>query len=235
MSTPACAPCLDPAAIERFLAARRQAGLSETTLRRYRGDLELLCKFAAGRPLEAPLLEQWRAGMEAAGYSARSVSARLMTANAYLAFCGRPDLRQALPAPPPRTLPVLTAAEYARLLAEAEAQPDARLPLLIRLFAEQGLLLRQLPALTVEAVAAGRLGAPGAAARDLPLKLQWSLLRYARARGVQSGPVFASRTGRGSIQTDVSAALRGLALRAGLPPEKVTPRSLHRLFTGGFP
>lgn len=219
---------------ERFLQNRAAHGLQENTLRRYRGDLDMLRAYLGPQAQIGPqTLLNWQTEMLRTGYAVRTVTARLATANNYLTFCGRPDLRHVPPPDPRGPVPALTQAEYNSLLQTAKLRGNRRAELLVRLFGEYGLRLHQLARVTVEAVTIGKIPA-GNHLQRLDLRLQWELLLYARDQGIRSGPVFMGGGGAPLSRTSVATELRNLARAAGVPAIKEVTRSLqayHRQVT----
>ena len=60
------------------------------------------------------------------------------------------------------------------------------------------------------------------------------LLRYALDRGIRSGPIFRTRTGKPLSRSYIWTELKKLALRAGVAPGKVFPHNLRKLFARQF-
>ena len=63
-----------------------------------------------------------------------------------------------------------------------------------------------------------------------PECLRRELLDYARRRGISSGPIFVTRTGRPCGRAGVSVSIRRLCRDAQVPPEKGNPRCLRKLY-----
>ena len=68
----------------------------------------------------------------------------------------------------------------------------------------------------------------------LPAALQKKLRRYAHRRGIASGPVFVTRTGRPMDRSNIWRAMKGLCGQAGVQPGKVFPHNLRHLFARTF-
>lgn len=125
----------------------------------------------------------------------------------------------------------LTRSEYLRLLSTARALRQERVYLLIKLFTSTGLPVHELEQVTVEAAGEGVLLLPGEAMpQRLPDCLRRELLDYARRRGISSGPIFVTRTGRPCGRAGVSVSIRRLCRDAQVPPEKGNPRCLRKLY-----
>ena len=102
----------------------------------------------------------------------------------------------------------------------------------IKVFAQVGLSVQELNRLTVEAAQAGFI--PPEPGEEEPLRLpaglREELLDYSRRRGVRTGPVFVTRTGKAVNRTNVSDSVRRLCREAQVAPEKGNPRCLRKLY-----
>lgn len=117
----------------------------------------------------------------------------------------------------------LTRSEYLRLLSTARALRQERVYLLIKLFTSTGLPVHELEQVTVEAAGEGVLLLPGEAMpQRLPDCLRRELLDYARRRGISSGPIFVTRTGRPCGRAGVSVSIRRLCRDAQVPRKRAT-------------
>ena len=124
----------------------------------------------------------------------------------------------------------LTRSEYLRLLSTARALRQERVYLLIKLFTSTGLPVHELEQVTVEAAGEGVLLLPGRRCPSAsPDCLRRELLDYARRRGISSGPIFVTRTGRPCGRAGSLSASAG---SAGMPrsPGKGNPRCLRKLY-----
>ena len=146
-----------------------------------------------------------------------------------------PDLVQeqppAVPLPEPDIQPQagITREEYLRLLDTAKQLGREQAYLLAKVFASTGVSVSELPALTVEAVRAGRVALPDGSVPLAP-GMQNELLSYAARKNILSGPVFATRSGRHLDVQRVSNMLRQLGAAAGLDPGKSRPKALRKLY-----
>jgi site-specific recombinase XerD len=68
----------------------------------------------------------------------------------------------------------------------------------------------------------------------LPNKLQAALRQYAGRRGVVSGAVFVTKSGRPLNRSNVWAEMKKLCEAANVPPSKVFPHNLRHLFARTF-
>ena len=127
----------------------------------------------------------------------------------------------------------LTEKEYRRLLAAARARKNERLLLVMESICATGIRVSELRAFTVEAVRLGRAEAANKGKTRtvfLPGKLRKELLKYAKRRGIDSGPVFVSRSGRPLDRSNIWHEMKALCKEAGVPAGKVFPHNLRHLF-----
>ena len=221
--------------IEEYIAEMERRGRVQGTIDEYRRNLNLLYQFLpADKKLRRNSLDEWRRVMLQQGYTPRTINARVSAANSYLAFFGRRDLQQMHQLAIEDYLqPEMTRPEYLRLLQTARQQNKERLYLLIKLFGTTGLPVQALEKVTVAAVKSGRIVAGGKDKPQeirLPRCLQRELLEYAADAGLDSGPLFVTRSGKPLSRTNVADSIRHLCRDARVPEEKGNPRCLRRLY-----
>ena len=127
----------------------------------------------------------------------------------------------------------LTENEYRRLLAAAGEKGNERLVRVMETICSTGIRVSELRFFTVEAVRAGQVQVSNKGKNRtvlLPGKLQRVLLRYARARGIGSGPVFITRSGRPLDRSNIWHDMKALCREAGVAESKVFPHNLRHLF-----
>ena len=221
--------------IADYLANLQAQGRVKGSVRKYNRDLTLFYDFLPdGKEITRTTLARWRAELLARGYAPRTVNAAISAVNSFLAWLGRREFQL------PRQLeitddaqPELTRAEYLRLLSTARALGKERTYLLVKSFATTGIMVQELPQLTVEAVRDNRLIVTSSGLRQIlhiPASLRDDLTCYIRRMGLVSGPVFVTRSGRRLNRTAVTGAIQGLAQDARVPPEKCNPRCLRKLY-----
>ena len=221
--------------IADYLASLQARGRVKGSVRKYSRDLTLFYDFLPdGKEITRTTLAKWQAELLARGYAPRTVNAAISAINSFLAWLGRREFQL------PRQLeitddaqPELTRAEYLRLLSTARALGKERTYLLVKTFATTGIMVQELPQLTVEAVRDNRLIVTSSGLRQIlhiPVSLRDDLTRYIRRMGLVSGPVFVTRNGKRVGRTAVTGAIQGLAHNARVPPEKCNPRCLRKLY-----
>lgn len=131
----------------------------------------------------------------------------------------------------------LTEKEYRRLLSAARARKNERLLLAMESICATGIRVSELRFLTVEAARLGRAEVSNKGKVRtvfLPGKLQKELLKYVKRRGIISGPVFVTRSGRPLDRSNIWHEMKALCKEAGVAEGKVFPHNLRRLFARTF-
>ncbi|MBU5434962.1 site-specific integrase [Pseudoflavonifractor sp. MSJ-37] len=221
---------LSPERIEAFLRDLEEKGRTEETIRTYRRSLNKICRLLPeGERIRRGTLERIQRALLEDGYTPGTVNSYLAAANTYLEHHGHRELQiDSRLKGESAVQPELERREYLRLLSTAKALEREKPYLLIKVFGVLGLNLLDLPLLTAEAVAAGRVSAAGVE-RRIPACLQAELVDYIQREGVLSGPVFITRSGRPMNRSHVTAAIQTLCRDARVDPEKATPRCLRKL------
>lgn len=125
----------------------------------------------------------------------------------------------------------LTEKEYRRLLSAAKG--NRRLLLVMETICATGIRVSELKFFTVEAVRRGRAEVYNKGKNRpvfLPGKLQKTLLQYIKAQGIESGPVFITRSGRPLDRSNIWSDMKKLCRTAGVAEVKVFPHNLRHLF-----
>ena len=174
-------------------------------------------------------------------YAPRSVNATLAALNSLFAFLGRHDCRvrsvrwqRQVYCPEEREL---TRAEYLRLCRAAREKRNERLYLILQTICGTGIRVGELRYITVEAVGRGEatvtLKGKTRTVFIVPA-LREKLLRYASARGIRSGALFVTRTGKPLDRTNIWREMKALCRAADVNPRKVFPHNLRHLFARVF-
>ena len=220
--------------VESYLDSLSSRGRTAGTITAYRRSLKRFYRdLPEDKRVDRETISRWRTALLEGGYTARTVNAHLSAANSLMDYLGMRGYQhsQYLPLPEDEEQPELTRNEYLRLLSAARLLERERTYLLVKVFALTGLTVGELSQLTVEAVQEGVLR-PDQDAPPVPIPdgLREELLHYILQRGVLSGPVFVTRTGKNMYRTTVTACIQGLAHDAQVSPEKCNPRCLHKLY-----
>lgn len=127
----------------------------------------------------------------------------------------------------------LTKEEYFRLLKEAKRQKNTRLCLLMQTLCATGIRVGELPFITAQAAGAGRavVSLKGKTRTVLiPSDLCRELKRYAKDRGIESGSIFITKSGRPMDRSNILHEMKALCETAGVDRSKVFPHNLRHLF-----
>lgn len=209
---------------------------SAATITKYVHDARLLLDYGRGDIPDKAALCEFRAHLEALGYSGASINSMLGAVNLFLDFLGsdwrlkyvRVQRRTFLPADRE-----LSQAEYERMVRTAETQGDERLALLTQTICSMGLRVSELKAITVESLKAGEAHIRNKGKLRtilIPDALAKKLTAYCKRRGIESGSVFVTRTGRPLDRSNVWKMLKKLAARSRVLAKKVFPHNLRHLF-----
>lgn len=219
-----------PDLIDVFLMELEKKGRTGDTVTIYRRNLsKLYGLLPAGKRIGRGTLEDLRETLLETGCAPGTANSYIAAANSLLEYCGRRDLQLGPLKQTAGLQPELTRNEYLRLLSTARALGRERAYLLVKVFVSTGLMLRDLPRLTVDAADAGKL-VLSTAVIHIPEGLREELLDYAKREGVVSGPLFVTRTGRPLARAGVNAAIQALCRDARVPEEKANPRCLKKLY-----
>ncbi len=225
--------------LRRFADYLAEAERSPATRAYYLRVLREFAVFAGEGELTKGAVIGFKERLVEKGYAPGTVNVYLSALGAFLDFAEWPELKVKHLKLQPRVYAeaeeVLTREEYERLL--AAAGEDARLRLLTETLAGTGIRVSELRFFTVEAVDRGSVTVTNKGKTRkvlLPGKLYDKLLSFARERGIRSGPVFRTRTGRPLSRGYIWALLKGLARKAGVAAEKVFPHNLRKLFARCF-
>ena len=230
------APCVKREQIEEYLAWLVSRGCTAETVKIYRrGLMQFFQALPLGKSLRRDTLALWRDALEAKGYMPRTVNLRLSAVNNFLEYIGLREYQLPLyfKLEKDEVRLELTRSEYLRLLSAAKTLDRERTYLLIKLFASTGLAVQELPRLTAAAVRAGRFVVEANRTKrivELPACLREELLDFLGRMGIQSGPVFVTRSGKPIHRGAVTGRIQRLSGPARVAPEKCNPRCLHRLY-----
>ena len=127
----------------------------------------------------------------------------------------------------------LTKAEYERLLDAAKLKKNERLYFLMQTICASGIRVSEIKEITVEAIKAGEaiIKCKGKMrVVILPKNLCKMLGEYAKRKGITSGAVFVTKTGKPLDRSTIWKMMKALCESAGVLGEKVFPHNLRHLF-----
>lgn len=231
---------LSPRDIKSYVCHLRAEEKSAATIEKYARDTRQFFCFAAGHRLDKELVIAYKIQL-CAQYAPSSVNSMLAAVNSLLAYLGRADLRvkrlriqRQIFCPKEK---MLDREEYRRLVLAAQARHDPRLALLLQTLCSTGIRVGELPYITAKAAQSGKAVVTSKGKSRvvlLPKQLCARLRQYCRARGIASGCIFRSRSGRPLNRSNIWAAMKGLCAAAGVRAEKVFPHNLRHLFARAF-
>ena len=129
----------------------------------------------------------------------------------------------------------LSKEEYMRLLDASKNQEQ--LNLILQTICGTGIRISELKFFTVEAVMGGQVSVKCKSKQRtilIPSKLKKLLLGFARKRGIVSGHVFVTRSGKPLDRSNIWAKMKKLCEASKVNPTKVFPHNLRKLFARTF-
>ncbi len=227
-----------PKSLTDFERSLRDDEKSALTIEKYLRDVQAFLAFCGGRGITKELaLEYKRQLVDGGQYAVGSVNSMLSSINSFFRFMGWDECRvkaikvqRQLYCPKEKEL---TKAEYERLLAAAGETPR----LIIQTLCGTGIRVSELAYFTVEAVRENNVVVTCKKKTRpvyMPKNLRKLLLRYAAERGITSGVIFRTRSGRPIDRSNIWAAMKRLCASARVSPEKVFPHNLRKLFARTF-
>lgn len=213
---------------------------STLTVEKYVRDVKAFAEFAGNEEITKESVISYKKRLQEK-YSVRSVNSMLASLNCLFSFLERNELKvktvklqKQIYCPEEKEL---SRAEYERLCAAARSNKNERLNLILQTICATGIRISELQYITVEAARSGK------AVVDCKAKtrsvfivraLQKKLLSYAGKRGISSGMIFVTRTGKPVSRTNIWREMKNLCEKARVNPKKVFPHNLRRLFARVF-
>jgi len=189
---------------------------SPVTIAKYGRDVQAFLAFAAGAEVTKETVIRYKQHLQE-HYAPASVNSMLAALNRFFKTIGRHDCvvkslkiqRQAFRGRERE----LSRAEYFRLLDAARRKNDVRLCMLMQTLAATGIRVSELRFITVEAARQSRatVSLKGKTRQVLlPKPLCRELLRYAGARGICSGSIFVTRSGKPMDRSNILHSMKAL-------------------------
>lgn len=174
-------------------------------------------------------------------YKSTSANSMLVALNRYFAFCGRSDLQVKLFKVQRTSFreqnKELSIEEYKRLVRVAKTRDNERLSLLIQTLCSTGIRVSEHRYITVEALSMGSARIINKGKERiifLSKDLQKRLKRYCMEKGIISGPVFITKSGRPMNRCNIWTEMKSLCSEARVDSQKVFPHNLRHLFALTF-
>ena len=213
---------------------------SAATMEKYMYHVRQFVACYVGKRINKALVLEYKTRL-GRKYAASGANAALAAINGFLRFWGfesysaKPfKVQKQIYQPEEKEL---TREEYIRLVKAAKEKSRERLALLLETICATGIRVSELKYITVETLLKGKavVTCKGKTRTVfLPHALQKKLWRYIQKRGLKTGPVFVTRTGKPLNRTNIWREMKSLCERANVSPSKVFPHSLRKLFARTF-
>ena len=213
---------------------------SSATIEKYLRDVRTFYHYAKGSVIDKHTVLKYKEHI-GGSYAVSSANSMLAAVNVFLDFMGRHECR----VKPFRMQKAaycseekdLTREEYFRLVKAAARKGDERLKLIIQTICGTGIRVSELEHITAEAVRNGEavVQCKGKTRKVFIVKaLRKNLMEYVRKRGITSGPVFVTRTGRPVSRCNIWRQMKNLCRTADVAASKIFPHNLRHLFAKVF-
>ena len=206
--------------ISGFAACLREEERSAATVEKYRREAARFAAWLAGRAVTKDLAVEYKSRLSEIR-TAAGVNGAVSALNRFFAFMGWHECKLKAVKTQRRIFRdesrELTQAEYRRLLSAAKGRQNQRLLLVMEAICSTGIRVSELRFFTVEGVRTGRVEVTNKGKTRtvfLPGKLQGLLLKYAKGRGILSGPVFVTRSGRPLDRSNIWKDMKALCKAA---------------------
>lgn len=211
------------------------------TIEKYVRDIKLFYNFADGRLVTKEIVIEYKKNLIEKGYSTRSVNSMLASINSLFSFLGWFDCRvkslkiqQEIFRPEEKEL---SKSEYIKLVKAAQKKHNERLCLILQTICGTGIRVSELQYITVEAVQKGSTKVSCKAKNRsifIVKELRKKLLKYAKSKGITSGKIFITRSGKAVDRVTIWREMKKLCREAEVNPSKVFPHNLRHLFARAF-
>lgn len=207
---------------------------SKATREKYVRDVRAFLVWLSGRTADKTAVLEYKQNL-IENYAPASVNAAISSLNSFFTFNGWYELKV-------KAVKIqrqifankekeLTKAEYERLL--TAAKKNRRLYYLMQTICSSGIRVSELKFVTTKAVKMGRaeINCKGKLrVVILPKQLCRMLAEYAKSKGIKSGSIFRTRTGKPLDRSNIWSDMKKLCEEAGVAREKVFPHNLRHLF-----
>ncbi len=213
---------------------------SENTIEKYLRDVKAFFEFAGEGEISKSVVMEFKASL-VENYEVTSANSMIAAVNAFLRFMGWVNCRIKQFKVQKKAFcseeKELTKAEYIRLVNTAKEKGNERLNLILQTICGTGIRVSELRFITVEAV---RKGEAIVSCKNktrtvfIVRELQKKLLNYIKAKGIATGCIFITKSGKPMSRCNIWREMKALCERAGVSPDKVFPHNLRHLFARTF-
>lgn len=228
------------AMIGDFESYLRSDEKSDNTIEKYLRDVRMFTAFAETREISKSVVMEFKASL-VEKYEVASANSMIAAVNAFLRFMGWVDCcikqfkvqKKAFCSEDKE----LTKAEYICLVNTAKQKGNERLNLILQTICGTGIRVSELQFITVEAV---RKGEAIVSCKNktrtvfIVRELQKKLLNYIKGKGITTGCVFITKSGKPMSRCNIWREMKALCEQAGVSPDKVFPHNLRHLFARTF-
>ena len=218
---------------ETYLEEEERSG---ATIEKYIRDVKAFFEWLRGKAVEKKHVLEYK-GYLSENYAPTSVNSVLSSLNSFFDFCEQSALKVKMLKIQKRIFTSkereLTKSEYERLLSAAQKKKNEKLYYLMQTICSSGIRVSELKSITLEAVKCGQavIKCKGKMrVAILPRDLCKALIAYASRRGIKSGAVFITRTGKPLDRSAIWKMMKALCEMAGVDSRKVFPHNLRHLF-----
>lgn len=226
---------LTQADIDAFLEDRREKGLLDSTVVKYRSVLRRLYQeLPDEKVIRSDTLPQWRKKLLNEGVSPASTNAMFSACDNFLEFVGHREcqLRDRM-MPEEKVQPELSRKEYLRLLQTARTLGKERTYLLVKVLGSTAMHVQEISKLTVESLQEGRVVTNSSGLKQtvwIPDVIRKELQSYADRNGIKTGPLFTTRNGTPMSRSIIAEDIQRLGEEAHIPAGKANAKALNRLW-----
>lgn len=213
---------------------------SPATIRRYRQYLELFETFSKNCIIDKALVIRWKEALRRQ-LAPTTVNGALAALNGLFRYLNWEDCVAKLLKIKKRVyLPEekeLTREEYARMVHAAEAEGNERMAALIQTICITGIRVSELRFVTVEALEnrTADVECKGKIRTVFLTKNLCNMLKqYAERKGILTGMIFVTRTGKAMDRSNIWREMKRIGKLAGVDGGKVFPHNLRHLFARTF-
>ena len=213
---------------------------SDNTIEKYLRDVRAFAEFVGSEKINKAVVMEFKVSL-VESYEITSANSMIVAVNAFLRFMGWLDCcikqfkvqKKAFCSEEKE----LTKAEYVRLVNTAKQKGNERLNLILQTICGTGIRVSELQFITVEAV---RKGEAIVSCKNktrtvfIVRELQKKLLNYIKNKGITSGCIFITKSGKPMSRCNIWREMKALCGQAGVSPDKVFPHNLRHLFARTF-
>jgi len=214
---------------------------SELTVEKYIRDTKAFLSYVGDSIVSKETVILYKNKLISENYAIRSINSMLASLNCLFRFLGWEDCKvKSLRYQHQTFYPEekeLSKDEYLRLVSAAKENGNKRTELILQTICSTGIRVSELCYITVDAVkrCEATVSCKSKTRRIFIVKnLQKKLLVYVKERGIKSGAIFLTRSGKPVSRTNIWREMKNLCEKAGVSASKVFPHNLRHLFARTF-